>query len=272
MPPIISVIIPTYNRAGLIGRAIKSVINQSFTDWELIVVNDASTDNTAAVVEALAQQDARIKLITNERNNYPDISKTINTGLAAAKGKYIARLDDDDYWRDTKKLEIQLKFLESNPDHVLVGSGMIVVDENDKELYRFLKNENDDKIRAHALLANPFAHTTVLYRSDAARAVGGYSNIHYAEDWDLWLKLGTKGKLHNLPEYMTAYLQAGQNKSLVHQKDHTRAIFSILRAHRSEYPNFHKAYAINLLQYLYAICLPYKLRKLLHPLLSSLKR
>jgi len=149
---------------------------------------------------------------------------------------------------------------------------MIVVDENDKELYRFLKIENDADIRAKALLSNPFAHTTVLYRTDAAKAVGGYSNIHYAEDWDMWLKLGTKGKFHNLPEYMTTYLQAGQNKSLVHQKDHTKAIFSILKAHRHEYPNFLKAHLINTAQYMYALFLPYSLRKALHPLLSSLKR
>ncbi len=268
----VSVIIPTFNRSALLPRAIKSVLSQSLTDLELIIVNDASTDNTVAVVAALQASDKRIKLISNTSNNYPDISKTINTGLAAATGTYIARLDDDDYWCDSDKLKKQVAFLESHPDHVLVGSGMIVVDEHDKELYRFLKPETDAQIRERALLTNPFGHTTVVYRADAARKVQGYSNIHYAEDWDLWLKLGEVGKFHNLQEYLTNYLQAGQNKSLVHQKDHTRAIFSILKTHRASYPHFYKAYALNLAQYLYAVCLPYTLRKALHPLLSSLKR
>ena len=270
--PTVSVIIPTYNRAALLPRAINSVRTQSLTDLELIIVNDASTDDTINVVKKIQAQDQRIKLITNTTNNYPDISKTLNTGIASATGEFIARLDDDDYWCDADKLKKQTAFLQAHPDHALVGSGMIVVDENDQELYRFLKPETDAQIRARALLANPFAHTAVMYRTSAVRAVGGYSNIHYAEDWDLWLKLGEQGKFHNLPEYLTKYLQAGQNKSLVHQKDHTRAIFGILKTHRNCYPHFYKAYAINLLQYLYAICLPYQLRALLHPLLSSLKR
>jgi len=192
---------PTYNRAHLVGRAIESVISQTFQDWELIVIDDASTDGTLEMLHGWRNKDPRIVVIHNAVNQYPDISKTLNQGLAVARGKYIARVDDDDYWIAPEKLEKQIAFLETHTDHVLVGTGVIVVDDAGNERYRYLKREDDAAIRRGALAANPFTHSTVMYRRDAALSVHGYEK-YYAEDWMLWLKLGNRGKLHNLPEFL----------------------------------------------------------------------
>lgn len=269
--PIVTIVLPTYNRAVLLSRAIKSVINQTYTDWELLVIDDASTDNTQAVLSDWAAKDSRIRVIRNEKNSYPDISKILNKGIELARGKYIARLDDDDYWRDEKKLTRQVEFLETHPDYVIVGSGMVIIDGEGRELYRYLKKEKDEEIRANALLANPFSHTTVVFRRDVARAVGGYDGSRYVEDWGLWLNLGKKGKMCNFPEYFTAYLVAGQNKSLLHQHASAKAILSIIWKHRKDYPGFMRGLSLNLLQYLYSF-LPVFIRRQLHGTLSFLKR
>jgi glycosyltransferase involved in cell wall biosynthesis len=269
--PQVSIVMPTYNRVGFLRRAIESIFTQTFQDWELIVVDDASTDETPSVLAAFAAKDKRVVVLRNETNYYPDISKTLNKGLAAARGKYIARLDDDDYWLDPDKLKKQHAFLESHPDYVVVGSGMIVVDGEGKELYRYLKRETDKQIRKTALFANPFSHTTVMFRADVARRVHGYGTWRYAEDWDLWLKLGNEGKLYNFPEYSAAYTMAGQNKSFVHQRAQSRMTLEFIKAHKREYPGYWRARAVNTAQYLFSF-LPLFVRRSLHTALSSLKR
>ena len=109
--PRVSVVMPTHNRAGLLSRAIESIRMQSFIDWELVVTDDASTDTTWQVLAEWAVKDARIKPMRNVKNQYPDISKILNDGVRAAQGRYIARLDDDDYWCEPRKLEKQINFL-----------------------------------------------------------------------------------------------------------------------------------------------------------------
>ena len=188
-----------------------------------------------------------------------------------AKGKYIARIDDDDWWRNSDKLKTQVDFLEANPDYVVCGGGMIVVDSQGLELFRYLKPESDSDIRKTALLANPFSHTTVVFLKEAAEKVGGYGDWQYAEDWDLWLKLGKIGKFYNFPEYFTTYIMSGGNKSFIYQRPHSKMILEIIKKHRFDYPRFYFGYYFNLGQYLYSF-LPLILRKGLHPTLSYLKR
>jgi glycosyltransferase involved in cell wall biosynthesis len=267
----ISIILPTYNRAKLLPRAIKSVLGQSYTNWELIIIDDASTDETPEITKKWATKDERVTVIRNTINQYPDLPKNLNSGITIAKGKYIARLDDDDYWIDSQKLEKQFNFLEKNPEYVVVGTGMIVINEKGEELYRYLKNQEDGDIRKKALFANPFSHTTVLFRVDAARRVGGYSNWDFAEDWDLWLKLGREGKLYNLPEYSTAYLSAGQNNSYKYQRRQAQTILKFITAHRKEYPYFYFAFLLNAGQWIFSL-FPEFVRKNLHHFLSSIKR
>ncbi len=152
----------------------RSVLAQSFADFELVILNDASTDGTRAFLNDAARQDPRVRPVHHAKNYYPDISRTLNEGLAAARGKYIARLDDDDYWCDDHKLEKQVAFLDAHPDVAVTGGGTIVIDENDHERFRYRKAETDAAIRGKALFANPFTHSTVMFRRELALAVGGY--------------------------------------------------------------------------------------------------
>ncbi len=267
----ISVILPTYNRMDLLRRAVSTILLQSFMDFELIVIDDLSTDGTKEFLEDLVKKDPRVRTIHNAKNNYPDISKNLNEGLSMARGKYIARLDDDDYWCDMDKLKKQTDFLESHPDYVVVGGGTIVIDDDDKERFRYFKAETDEAIRAHALFANPFTHSTVMFRRDVALAVGGYGNFKNAEDWDLWLRMGLKGKFYNFQEYFVRYLLNDKSKTVIFKRSQSQEILRLLRSYRGQYPNFISAYILNLGQYCFSL-LPRGLQKVLYSTLSRAKR
>jgi len=270
-PPQVSIILPTYNRSAQLRRAIESVQKQSFRDWELLVVDDVSTDNTPEVVKEYSARDPRVIYARNEKNNYPYIGKTLNRGIELARAPLIARLDDDDYWLDEKKLEKQVFFLNEHPDCVIVGSGMVLVDPEGHEIGRYLKKETDREIRKTALFANPFSHTTVMFRADVARKTGGYGDLLSAEDWDLWLKMGRLGSFYNFPEYLAAYTVSGENKSFIYLRAQTKIVFGLLNAYKNDYPGYPKAYAVNTLQYCYSF-LPVAVRRRFQSALSSLKR
>jgi glycosyltransferase involved in cell wall biosynthesis len=267
--PTVSILLPAYNRAKMLRRAIESIFRQSYQDWELIVIDDASKDETPEVLKEYAQKDPRVTFIRNEKDLFT--TACLNEGLAVAHGEFIARLDDDDYWLDEDKLKKQVEFLGTHPDYVVVGSGMVVVNVEDKELFRYLKKETDEEIRKSALFANPFSHTTVMFRTAAARAVGGYGNERYAEDWGLWLELGKRGKFYNFPEYFTAYTRHNKNGSFVYQRQQSKRVLELITAARRDYPGFWKAYLLNGTQYLYSY-LPSSMRKAMHSWLISIKR
>lgn len=269
--PRVSVLIPTYNRVKLLERAIASVLLQTFSDWEMVITNDASTDDTANLLKRYAEQDERFVVLHNDKNNYPDVSKTRNDGLSRARGIYVAPLDDDDYWCDPDKLAKQVAFLDAHAECVVVGGGTIVIDENDRERFRYMKLETDMIIRSRALITNPFTHSTVMFRRGIAESVGGYGDFKNAEDWDLWLKMGTKGTFHNLQEYFVYYLMNDKSKTVIFKHSQTKEIFSLLSSHRYEYPNFFLAYAINVGQYCFSL-LPRSVQKILYSTLSRAKR
>ena len=173
MDKLVTIIMPTYNGSKWLKNAILSIQNQTYKHWELIVVDDGSTDNTAQIVMDLMQNEPRIKYFKNEQNL--GIQKTLNRGLKEAKGEYVARLDDDDSWPDPLKLKKQVDFLNENSTYVLVGTGVIIVNEEGKELFRYLLPEEDNVIRSKILSKNCFAHSSVLFRKDIVMNFGGYS-------------------------------------------------------------------------------------------------
>ena len=110
--PLVSIILPTHNRADLLYRSIESVKNQSYPNWELLIIDDVSTDNTMEVISQQMGLDSRIKFIQTEKSKVPGISYYLNEGVRNAKGKYIGRIDDDDIWSHPNKLKKQVNFLE----------------------------------------------------------------------------------------------------------------------------------------------------------------
>ncbi len=255
--PLVSIILPTYNRCHYIKKAIESALVQTHKNFEFVIVDDCSSDGTSSLLKTYAQRDARIIIVRNEKN--VGLVKSLNKGIQHAKGMYIARLDDDDVWCDTQKLEKQVAFLEKNPEYVLVGGGQIRIDEKGKEISRFLLPENDRDIRNFILQRNPFTHTSVLFRKETWKKVGGYDeSLIFSEDWDLWLKFGRIGKLYNFQEYFVDYLWGSQNRSNEHMVRDALINMKLRIRYRKSFPGFFKAFFRGCLAVAYAI-LPFRL-------------
>lgn len=200
----ISVILCTYNRVNSLKLAVESVLSQSNTDFEFIIVNDASSDDTADYLKTLEAKDT-ITVISNEINL--GLQASLNIAMHRAKGDYIARIDDDDEWIDEHKLEEQLALFMKTPNLVLVGTAYRIGDDV------FYNPSSDEEIRNQILFRCPFQHSTVMFK----RMINGkkvlYSeHLPYSEDWDLWLSLGAEGRLLNL-DVVTTSIGQGDNLS-----------------------------------------------------------
>jgi glycosyltransferase involved in cell wall biosynthesis len=268
--PRVSILMLTYNRPLYIGRAIASVCAQSFHDWELLVVQDGSHPQTSAIVSECAAREPRIRHYA--RGTVGSIADASNFGLARARGEYIAILDDDDAWSTPDKLARQVEFLDTNPEYIGCGGGYILVDAEANERGKFLKPELDPAIRARALLANPIANSTAMFRRspNGKSAVYDTSLSGYA-DWDFWLHMGSLGKLYNFPLIFAYYSLWEGGGSFRQHKINARSGVRIVCKHRRAYRGFGLALVLALLQYGYA-SLPLRLRRLSYRTLSSFKK
>lgn len=242
---LISIIITTFNRLELLKDAIVSVQGQNFNDYELIVVNDGSTDGTKEYLDS--RQD--IKSIYIEENK--GSTNALNVGLREAKGEYICILDDDDIWTDSNKLKKQFEFLEANQDYVVVGTNaeVAILDEVYQEVKRVItKYPLDDKeIRENFLLNDGIAHSSAMYRRKAVMSFGGYDkSLERSKDWDLFLKLGLIGKLANLPDNTVFLYEKRQIDSKL--KD-SKFKLKIIWRHKKEYPHFFRATIIEFIRF-----------------------
>ncbi len=247
MNPLVSIILPTYNGAAIISRAISSVLAQEYENWELIIVSDGSTDDTKSVIENFSRTEKRIVFVTNEHNE--GIQKTLNNGIRVAKGEYIARIDDDDQWVDPLKLSAQVDFLEQNPEYVLVGTDATVADENGVVLSKNIMPKTDKAIRAKILSKNCFLHSTILVKKSVVDTVGGYSeekDTRHAEDYDLWLKMGAEGKFANLEMKSTILMTHSNSLTSQNRVSQARHVFHCVIVHRKRYPNFLFGYIVSL--------------------------
>ncbi|MFC2025019.1 glycosyltransferase [Chloroflexota bacterium] len=184
----VSVIIPTYNRAHLISNAIDSILAQTFNDFELIIVDNFSSDDTESVVKSYV--DRRIRYFKNNNNGLVSINR--NYGIENSRGEYIAFLDDDDSWLP-KKLEKQVSLLESNNELGLVYSDCYVIDDNDnirENTYCYGRKLAKGKAFNELFQSNFIPMLTVVIRKEALDKVGGFNpRYKIAEDYDLWLRI-----------------------------------------------------------------------------------
>lgn len=225
---------PAFNREKFIAESIRSVLAQSFTDYELIVIDDGSTDRTIEIASKF-KSDPRIRIVKNEKNL--GIPLTRNKALSLARGKYIAPLDSDDVWLDKEKLRKQVEFLNENHDYAMLGGGIIHIDLDSKPLKKVLFPIYDSLIRNIALQFNPFAQSTLLYRKSVALDCGGYSTDYkICDDYDLWLKIGTKHKFTNIPQVLTGYRIHGGNITQTKRLTAAREIREIVRKNCRNYP------------------------------------
>jgi glycosyltransferase involved in cell wall biosynthesis len=259
-----------YDRPELIGRAIRSVLAQQFEDWELIVVHDGPNQQIEALMTDWVAQESRIRYF--RRPSPGNIANACNYGIAQARGAYIAIIDDDDYWSASDKLSKQVAFLDEQPDYVGCGGGMIVIDSHGKELMRCLKHEDHTDIRQSALLANPVAHSTSMFRREVGGQVTSYDDsLSGFQDWDIWLTLANKGKLYNFQETFTCYTLWEGGGSFRQQRANAMSGLKIVWRHRGSYPNQTGALMLVLLHYAYA-CLPVFIKHHSFSFLSRLKK
>lgn len=247
--PLVSIMMTSYNRALLIGEAIRSILDQNYSNWELLILDDASTDQTAEVVANFAHNDSRIVYAPTPKNL--GITKNRNRGFALAKGSYIAVLDSDDLWSDKDKLTKQVEFLELHKDHVVVGTNVTVINGEGKKTGELHYALTDTDIRKKMLLRNQFAHSAVLMRKSTLPLPKPYDEsgaVSIWEDYDLFLRLGLVGQFANLPELMTSYRLHGNNISLSQKKNGAVAHLKIIKRYKGNYPSYWLAFAKGILR------------------------
>lgn len=258
---LVSIVIATCNGGRYMEKAISGILDQNYDNFEIIVVDDGSSDDTLLILKEIRRKDERVKIISNGKNL--GFAKSLNIGVKAASGKYIARLDDDDIWIDKDKTKKQVEFLEKNKEYILVGGGVIVKKESDgEEVARYLFPEKDEKIRMFLLSHNLFLHSGVVFPKSVFDKVGGYDEkFGFFADADLWLKMGTTGKMSNFQEYFTVYLDKEQDgKYSSRDTQIRRRLFARIKMkwnHRKNYRGFSRALFLCLMSYAYSF-LPFK--------------
>lgn len=181
----VTVIMSVHNGARYLREAISSILNQTLKEFEFIIVDDASTDESESIIHSFT--DPRIKILKNEQNI--GLTKSLNIALQKSTGTYIARMDADDIALP-ERLTVQKNFLDTHPDIVCVGSALRIIDEHGVEQGSKTVFSDPALLGFHMKMKNQIAHPTVLFRKDAILSVHGYDETFtYAQDYDLWSRL-----------------------------------------------------------------------------------
>lgn len=225
--PTLSIIIITYNTGEFISQAIRSVLYQTHKNFELIIINDGSTDNTKTIVEAF--DDSRIKYFENEKNE--GIVYSRNKGLELAKGEYIGMLDADDI-AYPEKFEKQIDFLEKNNDFGMIGSRVKFIDKNGKKLPGSWKlKASPEMIPSIMLFKNYFLQSAVLYRRECVRQYSFKTDFKIGEDYLIWFDILKKWKAWNLQQYLVDYRihnESITNKFKEEKLEKEKSVFKII--------------------------------------------
>lgn len=199
--PTISVIMPVYNGEKYLCEAIDSILNQTYQDFEFIIINDGSTDNSENIIQSY--KDKRIVYLNNEKNS--GICVTLNKGLDIAKGKYIARMDCDDI-SFPKRLETQVRYMEKFPQTAVVGSDIIVFGEDIEDHY-FSNPHTPEMCKVGLLFNSSLAHPTVMIRKSVIDNHHLYYKDAYRgrEDFELWWQISKIADITNIKEPLLKY-------------------------------------------------------------------
>lgn len=196
--PTITVLMSVFNGARWLDEAITSVLKQTFTDFEFIIVDDGSTDHSPEIIKRFQKQDPRIIVISKHNTGLAD---SLNCGIQKARGSWVARLDADDLC-EPQRLEKQYQQAKTDPALVFIGSGLLVIDESGNPLKVYRYPTSHDELRKNLITARQFpAHSSAFYRTVISRSLGGYrTRIKRAQDRDLWLRLSEVGRLASIDE------------------------------------------------------------------------
>lgn len=202
-PPLVSILLPVRNEERLLPAALASLARQTLTDWELVAVNDGSTDATGAILDNAAGNDPRVRVLHRPPAG---LVASLNAGLEACRAPLVARMDGDDLCHPLR-LQLQTTFLDKHPAITLLACRVRHVPRqtlsDGMRAYETWQNrllEHDDIMR-DLYVESPFTHPSVMFRRDAVRALGGYRDRGWPEDYDLWLRMARSGsRFARLPE------------------------------------------------------------------------
>jgi glycosyltransferase involved in cell wall biosynthesis len=201
---------PVYNGDKYLREAIDSILNQTFEDFEFIIINDASTDETLSILNSYA--DSRMKIHINKRNL--GVAKSLNIGLRMAKGKYIARQDADDISMPNR-LATQVDFLDRHPDYAAVGTLAKIINENSEEMLLFKRPTKDIDIRKFLEKDNCMIHGSVMIRISSLIEVGFYDEeMERSQDYELWLRLAKRYHMKNISDFLYCRRKQNRNSSI----------------------------------------------------------
>lgn len=204
--PTVSVLMPVYNASCYLNAALDSILAQTFADFEVIAVDDGSTDGSSDILGKAASRDDRVIVLRQQNSG---VTKALNAGLQAARGIFIARMDADDIALPDR-FEKQVVYLKSNPSCVAVGGQVLLIDQDDRALCRLPVPHDHAAIDQYHLTAclSAVCHPTAMIRASAIREIGGYRDVFVsAQDVDLFLRLAEVGTLANLGEVVLRYRQ-----------------------------------------------------------------
>jgi len=217
--PFVTVFTPNYNNSKYISETIKSIINQDYPNFEYLIIDDSSSDQSWKIIQKYAEKDKRIKIIRNDRNL--GIVRTRNKGFKNKhpKSKYFAIIDSDDISL-LNRLRIQVEFLEKNQDYGLVGCNALIIDEDSIIIGYRVYPSNDNEIRKKIMRYNPFTQSSILIRTKAIDQTGLYDEKwHVCQDYDYWLRIGINWKLANIDKPLIKYRISKTQVKFTYLKD-----------------------------------------------------
>ena len=193
----ISVLMTVYNDAEYLPYSIRSILNQTYRDFEFIIVNDGSSDNTENIISEF--KDERIKY---KKISHSGLAAALNFGINSASGNWIARIDADDV-NTLNRLQTQFDLIKSNPDYDVISSRSVYFEEPSKILFFLNVPEDDSEIKKYLNLHNPVNHSSVIYKKNIIQEAGGYNEkMECFEDFELWFRLKNKLTFKIIPEYL----------------------------------------------------------------------
>lgn len=209
----VSVLMPVYNAEKYLAEAIDSIISQTFLDWELVIINDGSTDSSLSIINRFT--DSRIRLINNETNL--GLIKTLNKGIELCRGQYIARMDADDI-SFPNRFASQVNFMDKNKEYILCGTNAEVIDSEGKETGKVINPTKNTLLQISLLFTNPFIHPSMMICKDVLSNNFLDEKALHVEDYELWTRLAEQGKIANLELPLLKYRWHGTNVSVKHSE------------------------------------------------------
>ena len=246
-----------YNEEKYLEKSIVSILNQTFREFEFVIINDGSRDSSAQILDAFASQDPRIR-VHHQAN--AGLITSLNRAASIARGGYLARMDGDDIALPTR-IEKQAIFLDSHPEVGLIGTAFYKINEFDQIRELWAMPTDDETIRKVMIQHNPFAHSSVMFRKKIFNRLGGYNLDFYAgEDYELWFRFLSCCKLANLDEPLIKWRFCNQNVTFTKQRRMIRTGLRI-RLHAIKNGQYPLTSLIHLLKSIVMLLLPATIRE-----------